>query len=306
MKGLIKIKTTEARTDNGRASVRSRLRGFVIDFLIMNLGVLCMSVGVYFFKMTNGFSTGGVSGIAIAVSTLTGGVISAATLMLALNILLLVIGFIFLGKGVGGKTAFCSLMFSAETWLFERLIPLNAPLTDDAFLELVYAMLLTAIGSSLLFARSASSGGTDITAMILKKYTSIDIGKALLATDALIACSAFFTYGIRIGLYSLLGLFVKAFLVDTIIESINLCKSFTIVTEKPDEICAYILGTMHHGVTLLDAVGAYTGAPKKMILTSCRRTEAAKLEKSLRMLDPEAFVTITNSNKIIGRGFHGV
>jgi uncharacterized membrane-anchored protein YitT (DUF2179 family) len=142
--------------------------------------------------------------------------------------------------------------------------------------------------------------------MILKKYTSLDIGRALLATDFLVASMAFFVYGVRIGLYSLLGLFAKAFLVDSIIESINLCKSFTIITEKPDEISNYILNIMHHGVTLVDAVGAYTHKPKKMIITSCKRVEAAKLEKALRIIDPEAFITVTNSSKIIGRGFRGV
>lgn len=276
------------------------------DFGIINAGVLLMSIGVYFFKMTNGFSTGGVSGISIIVSRLTGGAVSAATLMFILNVVLLVVGFIFLGRTVGIKTVYCSLVFSTETWVFERLFPLNAPLTDDSLLELIYAILITAAGSSLLFSRSASSGGTDITAMILKKYTSINIGTALLIVDALIAASAIFVSGIKVGLYSILGLFIKAFLVDTIIENINLCKSFTIITDKPDEVCRYILEEMHHGVTMVDAVGVYTGTPKKMLVTSCRRTEAARLEKKLRSVDPDAFITVTNSSKIIGRGFRGV
>lgn len=283
-----------------------KIVSFLADFGIINAGVLLMSIGVYFFKMTNGFSTGGVSGIAIIVSRVSGGAISAATLMLVLNVLLLIIGFIFLGKTVGVKTVYCSLVFSAETWLLERFFPLDAPLTDDCLLELIYAILITAAGSSLLFSRSASSGGTDITAMILKKYTSINIGTALLIVDAVIAASAIFVSGVKIGLYSLLGLFIKAFLVDTIIENINLCKSFTIVTEKPDEICRYILEEMHHGVTVVDAVGAYTGEDKKMLVTSCRRAEAARLERQLRAVDPGAFVTVTNSSKIIGRGFRGV
>ncbi len=291
--------------DSG-GDVRNRRRELILDIFIMNLGTLLMSIGVYFFKMTNGFSTGGVSGFSIVLSAATGGVMSAATLMLIINMLLLVVGFFFLGREVGIKTVICSMLFSFETWLLSELVPLSGPLTEDTFLELVWAILLTAIGSALLFARSASSGGTDITAMILKKYTSLDIGRALLVTDFVIACLSFITYGVRIGLYSLLGLFAKAFLVDTIIESINLCKSFTIITEKPDAISDYILNSMHHGVTVVDAVGAYTHKPKKMIITSCRRVEAARLEKALRVLDPEAFITVTNSNKIIGRGFRGV
>ncbi len=293
-------------TASDSVSRTKKIVDFILDVLIMTAGVVLISVGVYFFKMTNGFATGGVSGISIAINKLSGGAVSSATAMLVLNAALLVFGFIFLGKKVGIKTVYCSMLLSVLTWLLEYFFPLSAPLTDDKLLELVYAMLLTGIGAALLFARSASSGGTDITAMILKKYTSIDIGKALLAVDFVIACISFFTYGISIGLYSVLGLFSKAFLVDSIIESINLCKSINIVTEKPDGICKFILEEIKHGVTLVDAIGAYTGAPKKMIITSCRRSEAARIEKKVRELDPGAFVTVTNSNKIIGRGFRGV
>lgn len=296
---------TAPGAEYGQGSV-SPGRRFLTDMIIINLGILCMSAGVYFFKMTNGFSTGGVSGLSIIIAKVSNYAVSAPSVMLIINIILLIAGFIFLGRGVGIKTVYCSLMFSLETWLFELIVPLSAPLTDDALLELAYAILLTGVGSSLLFSRSASSGGTDITAMILKKYTSINLGVALLANDFIIAMMSFFTYGIKIGLYSMLGLFIKAFLIDSIIESINLNKSFTIVTEKPAEVCSYILNVMHNGVTTLEATGAYTNMPKKMILTSCRRAQAAKLEKALREIDPDAFITITNSNKIIGRGFRGV
>lgn len=301
-----KIENQDSAGDSYGNQGGSRAGRAALDFLIINIGILFMSVGVYFFKMTNGFSTGGVSGLSIIISHASGGVLSAPVLMMIINVLLLIVGFIFLGRGVGVKTVYCSLLFSLETWVLELLFPLFSPLTDDPLLELVYAILLTAVGSSLVFSRSASSGGTDIVAMILKKYTSINLGIALLITDFFIAFMTFFTYGLKISFYSLLGLFIKAFLVDSIIESINLNKSFTIVTEKSKEVCAYILNVMHNGVTMVDAVGAYTNTPKKMIVTSCRRVQAAKLEKAMRQIDPDAFIAISNSSKIIGRGFRGV
>jgi len=274
-------------------------------FAMMTAGVVLTTVGVYFFKIPNGFSTGGVSGI----STVLGNVIpfiSPAQLISIINMLLLVLGFIVLGKDTGAKTTYCSILFSVLTWVLEKAAPLSAPLTDEPFLELVYAILLTAIGAAILFNAEASSGGTDIIALILKKYTSLDVGKALLCTDFIIAASSFFVFGIRTGLFSLLGLFAKAFLVDNVIESLNVCKYFMIITERPDPIVDYILHTMGHSATTIDALGEYSHTDKKMIVTLCRRIEAAALKRKLKELDPSAFVIVNSTSEIIGRGFRSI
>lgn len=274
-------------------------------FAMMTIGVILTTVGVYFFKIPNGFSTGGVSGI----STVLGNVIpfiSPAQLISIINMLLLILGFIVLGKDTGAKTTYCSILFSALTWLFEKIVPLSAPLTDQPFLELTYAILLTAIGAAILFNTQASSGGTDIVALILKKYTSLDVGKALLCTDFIIAASSFFVFGIRTGLFSLLGLFTKAFLVDNVIESLNVCKYFMIITDRPDPIVDYIIHTMGHSATTIDAQGEYSHTEKKMIVTLCRRIEAATLKRKLKELDPGAFVIVNSTSEIIGRGFRSI
>ena len=125
------------------------------DFLWMNLGVLLLSVGVYFFKIPNGFSPGGVSGIGTILGKITPNVSPSVWIMI-INILLLFVGFIVLGKGTGGKTVYCSMMFSLLTVLFERFIPLSHPISNQPFLELCYAMLLSALGSALMFDKGAS------------------------------------------------------------------------------------------------------------------------------------------------------
>lgn len=275
------------------------------DFIALNLGILLLSAGVYFFKTPNGFATGGVSGISILLSRLFP-VLSQGAYMMAINVLLLIIGGIVLGRECGLLTVFCSLLFSAETWLLEYLVPLSSPLTDQPFLELVYAILLTGIGSALIFRCNASSGGTDIVALILKKHTDLNVGRALLLTDFLIATSNFFVSGVTAGLYSLLGLFSKAFLVDSIIESLNLCKAFTIITTRPDDIERYIMEELHHGITRHDAIGEYTGERKNVLMTVCPRADANRLKRRIREIDPEAFVIVTSSSEIIGRGFRGV
>lgn len=268
-------------------------------------GTVLLSVGVYFFKIPNGFATGGVSGI----GTLLGGaftVFSAATWIALINTALLLVGFIFLGRTAGIRTVFCSLLFSALTFALEKLVPITQPLTDQPLLELVYAMLLTSVGSALIFNCDASSGGTDILALILKKYTSMDVGKSLLAVDALVAGSSFFVFGTKAGLFSLLGLFAKAFLVDQVIDSINSFKYFVAVTDKVEEVTKFIKEELHHSATVTEAVGSYSHKNKHMVHTVCRRMEAIRLRKMIKAIDPHSFIIITTTSEIIGRGFRGV
>ena len=277
------------------------------NFLIMTVGVFLLTVGVYFFKIPNGFSTGGVSGIGtilgkvIPVEAITPGV-----LITVINIALLFVGLFVVGQEFGIKTVYCSLMFSGGTMLFEWLAPLDGPITEEPVLDLICAILLTAIGSALMFRVGASSGGTDIVAMILKKYTSLDIGKALLVTDFLIASSAFFVFGVQTGIFSLLGLFAKAFVVDGVIESIGTCKYFTIITTKKEEIGEYITRTIHHGFTELHGVGGFTGEDRAVLLTVCKRIEGAHLRRFCKEVDPHSFIIVSDTSEIIGKGFRAV
>lgn len=271
---------------------------------MMHIGIVLLAIGVYFFKIPNGFSTGGVTGIGTILAAVTH--ISATLWIWILNIGLLVLGFIFLGKETGAKTVYCSMAYSILMIIFEKIVPLAQPLSNQPFLELFYAMLLTSVGSAFIFNSEASSGGTDIAALILKKFTSIDVGKALLCVDFIVATSAFFVFGIETGLFSFLGLFAKAFIVDAVIENLNTCKYFVVITSKPKEISEYIMKTIHHGVTAHKVTGEYTGEERGMLHTVCKRMEAVKLRNEIRKIDAHAFTIITTSSEIIGRGFRSV
>ncbi len=278
--------------------------GWLKNFLLMNAGCILLSAGVYFFKIPNGFATGGVTGIGTLLGKISP--ITPAVWIWILNITLLLFGFLFLGRQNSFKTIYCSMFYSAITYVFEIFLPLSAPLTNQPLLELVYAMLLTSIGSALIFNSDASSGGTDIAALILKKYTSLDVGKALLTVDFLVAASSFFIFNIQTGLFSLLGLFAKAFLVDSLIESFNTCKYFIVITTMREEISHYIIDTLHHGVTVSSAIGEFTKNERSMIHTVCKRIEAIRLRKKIKEIDPGAFIIVTTSSEIIGRGFRSV
>ena len=274
-------------------------------WLKVEAGVLLLTIGVYFFKTPNNFATGGVSGLSLLLARALP-LHTQAQYMAAINVILLIIGAVVLGKECSGLTVFCSLQFSALNWLLEVLVPMNKPFTEEPLMELIYAMFLSGIASGILFDCNASSGGTDIIALILRKYSTLDIGRALLVTDMVIVISNFFINGIAAGLYSLLGLFMKTFLIDNIIESMNLCKAFTNVTTKPDEIGRFIMDELRHGVTMYEAKGGYTLGSKSMLLTVCRRADAIRLRRFAKQVDPDSFIIITNSSEIIGRGFREV
>lgn len=280
---------------------------------ILNLGVLLLAAGVFFFKGPNNFATGGVSGITIIISKYVTPLVPFLTqsvLNLILNFLLLVIGFIFLGKGCTFRTAYCSLTYTLEMYAFEWIFRAcgiefvdGYTLTDSKFLEFVYAMLLTGIGSAILFNCRASSGGTDIVALIVKKYSKLDIGKALFVTDLLIAASTFAIFGVTTGLFSILGLFFKSFLVDGVIENIGKSKFVTIITPHPELITPFIIEGLHRSYTSYKATGGYTGEEKTVLLTVCNRREALKLKIKINAADPSAFVILTDTNEILGKGF---
>lgn len=273
------------------------------EFLIITVGTLAVSAGVYFFKFPNNFSTGGVSGISVILGKLFPG-LSAGSYVLIINMLLLIVGFLFIGKGFGLKTVYSSLLMSLAIRVAESIAPMSAPLTNQPFLELCFAVLLPAFGSALLFNTGASTGGTDIVAMILKKYVSLDIGKALFVTDALIALTAGLVFGAETGLFSLLGLLAKAFVVDGVIESINTSKYFTIVTDKAEPILSFIMHVLKRGATeSTEFEGAYSQNKKTLILTVVNRVEAVRLKKYVHMTDPGAFMVISSSSDIIGKGF---
>ncbi len=271
-------------------------------FLFMNLGVLLTAVGIYFFKAPNGFATGGVSGISIIIAKIFPN-LSQSVVMLIINVLLLILGIAMFGKVCGLLTVYCSLALSLENMLFEFLIPLTEPLTEYPLLELIYAVLLTGIGGAIIFRCKASSGGTDIVALILKKFTSLNVGQALLFTDLLIAASTFIVYDVKVGLFSMLGLFAKVFVIDDILDSINMCKSFTIITTKAQEIDDYIMKELHHSATVYSATGAYSNEEKKIIITVCRRSESIRLRKKVKEIDPNSFIIITKTSEIMGKGF---
>ena len=273
------------------------------EYTALTLATCVMNIGIYVFKFPNNFSFGGVSGLSVVLSSAFG--VSASGCNLVINMLLILLGFLFLGRTFGIKTVYVSVLSSVGLSLMERFFPMNAPVTDQPMLELIFAILLPALASAVLFNMDASGGGTDILAMILKKYSSVDIGVGLFVVDLAVTVSAFFVFGIGTGLYSCCGLMAKSLVIDGVIENINLCKFFTIVTDTPELICDFIQVELNRSATISSAEGAYTGKHKYIVLTVVNRHQAVLLRNFIKKESPKSFLMITNSSEIIGKGFRG-
>lgn len=274
------------------------------NFSLLTISTLIMAVGIYFFKFANNFTFGGITGIAVLVAKFFP--ISASDFSFVVNILLLIIGWIVLGKRFAEKTAYSTILLSVSLSLLERIYPMSHPLTNEPLLELIFAILLPALGSAILFNIGASSGGTDVIAMILKKYTSVDIGKGLMISDLIFTLAGFLVFNVKTGLYSLFGLIMRSALIDNFIESFNRSKYFHVVTSNATCICDFIQNDLQRGATIVNATGAFTGDDKYIILTVLSPSQAVKLRNFIKEHDPKAFLLISNTSEIIGKGFHSV
>lgn len=273
-------------------------------FLLLTVSTLIMAAGTYFFKFTNNFTFGGITGLAVLVAKT--GFLSASDFTFIMNMLLLAIGFFVLGRKFTAKTAYCSILLSVSLSVLERACPMTRPLTNEPMLELCFAIALPALGSAILFNIGSSSGGTDIIAMILKKYSSFDIGRALLLTDLLITIAGCFVFDIETGLYSFLGLAIRSFMIDNFIESFNLSKYFNVVCDHPQPVCDFIVHTLKRSATVCHAQGAFSGKDKYIVFTALNRPQAVRLRNYIKETQPEAFILISNTSEIIGKGFHSI
>ena len=289
--------------NKSKPSGRTKLEKILIEYALCVGGALLVAIGVYFFKFPNNFSTGGVSGISVVLGSYFG-LSSASNISAVINGAMLVLGFAMLGRGCGAKTVVGTLTMSGALVILEQLVPLDKPLTSEPLLELIFAIILPAAGSALLFNCDGSTGGTDIIAMILRRYTNVNIGTGLFISDIGITLLSFL-FGVETGLFSLLGLILKTFCVDIFIDSINRCKCFSIITDSPDEVSDFITHELGRSCTILEGMGGYTHTRKYLITAAMRRYQAARLQRYLKENHPETFMMITDSSEIIGKGFRG-
>lgn len=271
-------------------------------YFMMALAAILMACGTHFFKYPNSFVIGGVEGMSIIASTFVP--FTRPQITLFINVVLLIIAFFILGKNFTLRTGYVAILNSLTALALDYIIPIQGSLTGNKMLELIYTLLISAFGSAILFNLAASSGGTDIIAMIIKNFSSLEVGKALLVVDSLFTIASIWVFDVEIGLLSFLGLLLKGIFVDVIIQSFNTDKLFIIITTKPDEIGSFIRNDLNRSATVLDGMGLYKGIKRSVFFLVLSPKEAPRTRAFLKSLDPYAFITIINTSKIIGKGFY--
>ena len=271
-------------------------------FLLMSFAALLMANGTHFFKYPNHFVIGGIEGASILLSNSLP--FTPAFITLILNVCLLILAYFMLGKKFVLKTGYVAILNSLTALLLDEIFPLASPLTDNKLLELFCAVLIPAVGSSILFNMEASSGGTDIIAMIINKYFNLNIGRSLLIGDSILTILSIRIFGIEIGLLSCLGLLMKGVVVNQIISSFNKAKLFLIITNKPDEISEFIRDKLNRSATVLDGRGLYYKKDLSVFLSVTNDYEAALFRKFIKEIDPYCFITVIDTSSIIGKGWY--
>ncbi|TDT63707.1 YitT family protein [Fonticella tunisiensis] len=282
--------------------MRDKIKKTIMDYFYITIGIMLVASGIYYFLVPNDLAAGGVSGLAIVINHYIP-TISVGLLMLTMNIILFIIAFILIGPSFGGRTIYASLGLSGAIWILERLFPIKEKVTGDLLLSVLFGILLTGIGMGIVFNRNASTGGTDIIAKMLNKFFHIDVGKALLMSDFSITLMAGLTFGKEVGMYALLAVIINGFLIDEVINGLNMAKQVTIISTKGDEIKKYIMEHLGRGLTIYNAKGAYTGEEKEVLMAVMSRKEFVRLREFIREIDHKAFITVSNVHEVLGEGF---
>ena len=266
------------------------------EFATITLGTFIVAIAVYFFMLPSHVSVGSGTALAMVLSNFIPFPVSVITL--ALNVVLLTIGFILIGPEFGGKTVYCSILMPVFLGIFEQLLPDFQSITQDPVLDVICYILVVGVGLSLLFSYNASSGGLDIVAKLMNKFLRMDLGQAMSISGILVALSSALCYDKKTVVISVLGTYFGGMVVDHFIFGLNIKRRVCIISPKIDEIVQFILHDLHSGASLNEIIGAYDNTPRREIITIVDKQEYRALMDYVRKVDPKAFITVYSVNEI--------
>ena len=275
---------------------RSKFFKTFIDFAIITFGAALAATAIFFFMLPSNVAIGSGSALAMILSNFIP--LPVSVIHLAINVILLVIGFILIGSEFGAKTVYTSIMVPAFIGLYELIFPNFQSLTADPLIDVICYILVVGVAMAILFLRNASSGGLDIAAKIISKYFKIDLGKAVSISGMTVAAASTFCYDTKIVVLSILGTYFGGMLVDHFIFGMNIKRRVCIISPRLDEIVNFILYELHSGATLNEITGAYDNVQRKEVITIVDKNEYRKLMDFVRKTDPKAFVTVYSVSEI--------
>ena len=268
----------------------------ILDWLAITFGSAVVACAVFFFMMPLNITVGSGTALAMVLGEFIP--LPVSVLTMALNVVLLVLGFLLVGREFGAKTVYCSLLMPAMIGVLEWLLPNFKSFTNDQTLDVICYILLVGVGLAILFPRNASSGGLDIVAKIMNKYLRMDVGNAMSMSGLLVAVSGAFCYDTKTVVVSVLGTYFGGILVDHFIFGMNIKRRVCIISPKLEEITQYILHTLHSGATVNEIIGAYDNKPKREIITIVDKQEYRQLMGFVKKTDPKAFVTVYSVSEV--------
>ena len=270
------------------------------EYLFITIGVCFVAISLEYFFFPNGIASGGVSGLALILNDLFN--IKAGTVMTISNISLFALAFLLLGGAYGIKSIYASFGLSFILSAIEEFLnPVG--ITNNLILATIFGSVFLAMGAAIVFSQGASTGGTSIIASILNKYFSMDIGKALLISDSIVIILAIYTFGVELGLFGLVSVYLTSTLIDKFIDGFKSCKQVYIITSKEKLVVEYINSDVDRGCTVFKGKGGYTGNENTVIFTVLDRKEFIKLKRFMKENDPTAFITVNEASEVFGQGF---
>ena len=267
-----------------------------IDFIIITLGALLVSAAIFFFMLPSNVAVGSGSALAMVLSNFIP--LPISVISLAINVIMLILGFVCIGNEFGAKTIYTSIMVPTFLGVFELIFPKFQSFTYDPLLDVLCYILVVGMAMAILFSRNASSGGLDIVAKIMNKFLKMDIGRAVSISGIAVALTSAFCYDTKTVVLSVLATYFGGIIVDHFIFGLNIKRRVCIISPKLDEIVNYILHDLHSGASLNEIIGAYDNTPRKEVITIVDKHEYRKLMDFVRKTDPKAFVTVYSVNEV--------
>ncbi|MBM7551417.1 uncharacterized membrane-anchored protein YitT (DUF2179 family) [Thalassobacillus pellis] len=269
----------------------------LIEYGLVILGSFFVALAFNVFLLPNNIASGGVAGI----STITKGVFGwePGLVQGLLNVPLFLIGVIILGKNFGLKSFVGTILLPFFVYLTSGL----DPATPNPLLGAIFGGMGVGLGLGIVFRGRASTGGIDLAAQVLHKYTHLPLGVSLALLDGMIVITSAFVFSVEEGLYALIGLFATSRTIDFVQVGLNTSKNVMIISDYVEDIRKAILNEIDRGVTVMEASGGYTDQSRKIIMCVVQQNEFTKLTKSVKMIDPGAFVVAMNATEVLGEGF---
>ena len=280
---------------------RTVLLKSIKDYIVLCIGCLIYCLGWTTFLIPAGIASGGGTGLCTILYFATG--IPVAYSFFALNAILLIIGFLLLGKGFGVKTIVAIIVSSI---LFDVLPYLNFVITfDDRLITAIVGGLVEAIGIGLVLMSGGSTGGTDIVAMVINKYWPVSPGRVYLLTDLFIIASVLMVPGKNVNdmMYGYVTMVTFSFAIDWVLMGSKSSAQIYIFSRKYQEISNFLVHNMDRGVTALNSVGGYSGQEGKVLLVICRKQQLQSVVNAVKEIDPQAFVSVSSVSNVYGEGF---